>query len=133
MNLIAHGRVDYFMYSRFTICHQLLGTLKRLEEVSAISNGKTRLLGDQIRSIARLDEVTEPTESPGSSTRIARTVKRMRARKAERARLTVPFSGLPSSSAFIDLPKPLAGSDLSLQAASLPFLWNRLAILTMMF
>ena len=40
MNLIAHGRVDYFMYSRFTICHQLLGTLKRLEEVSAISNVK---------------------------------------------------------------------------------------------
>ena len=37
---------------------------------------RSRLLGDQLRSIARLDEVTEPRESPDSSTRIARTVRR---------------------------------------------------------
>ena len=83
---------------------------------------RSRLLGDQLRSIARFDEVTKPTESPGSSTRTVKTVKRMKARKAKRARLTVPSSALPSS-AFVDLPSPL----------SLPSGWNRLAKLTMMF
>ena len=69
---------------------------------------RARLLGDQLRSIARLDEVAEPTEFSGSLTRIARTAKRKKARKAKRACLTVPFSALPSSSAFIDLPSPPA-------------------------